>query len=255
VGRHGTYPEAPLTGEAMRATHRSHRHRKKSSAGKLGLAGAATGVVGVMLVAIIIVMLRSTGSGDAGTQTPGDDGAPSVHGGLARPVKTPRTGPALPLRTPDGFSYSVAAARGGTSDQPLPTEGEPLSVGTTYAYIDYVLTNTGGQQALLDFPGDLFAQRSQVPANARARCMPQPGVPGSMCTLPNRSAVIGYLNGSKPPIEDSGDQYIPPRASYLIRVATSLPVNEGLQQSDVNLFVWDARYISDRRAVPVDFPS
>jgi hypothetical protein len=247
-------PGALLTGKAMEPSHRSHRHRKKKSAGKLGLAGAATGVFGVMLVAVAIVLLRSADSGGAGTKAPGEDGAPSVHGGLAGPVRTPPTGPPLRLRTPEGFGYSVAAVHGATNDQPFPTGHSPLPAGSTYAYVDYVLTNTGNQQVLLDFPGDMFVRRDQVPAAARARCMPQPGVPGSMCTLPNHSAVIGYVNGSKPPIVDSGDQYMPPGAAYLVRVATTMPVVKGLQQSGMNLFVWDARYISDRRAVEVPFP-
>lgn len=239
----------------MEPSHRSHRHRKKSSAGKLGLAGAATGVVGVLLVAVAIVLLRAADSGDAGTKAPGQDGAPSAQGGLAGPVRTPPTGPPLRLRTPEGYAYSVAAVHGATNDQPFPTGHSPLPANSTYAYIDYVLTNASGEQVLLDFPGDLFVRRDQVPAAARNRCMPQPGVPGNTCTLPNHSAVIGYLNGSKEPVVESGDQYMPPGAAYLIRVATTMPVTKGLRQSDMNLYVWDARYISDRRAVGVPFPS
>jgi hypothetical protein len=238
----------------MDPSRRSHRHRKKRSAGKLGLAGAATGVAGVMLVAVAIVLLRPADSGGAGTQGPGDEGAPSVHGDLAGPARTPRTGRPLRLHTPEGFGYTVAAAHGATNDQPLPTGHSPLSPGTTYAYVDYVLTNTQGQQVLLDFPGDLFVRRAEVPAAARRRCMPQPGVPGGMCTLPNHSAVIGYLDGSKPPVEDSGDRYMPPGASYLVRVATTMPVAKGIRQSGMRLFVWNARYISDRRAVEAPFP-
>jgi hypothetical protein len=218
------------------------------------LAGAATGVAGVMLVAVVIVLLRSADSGGAGIQAPGDGGPPAVNGGLAGPARTPKTGQPLRLHTPEGFGYTVAAAHGAANDEPLPTGHTPLSSGTTYAYVDYVLSNTQGRPVLLDFPGDLFVRRDRVPATARRRCMPQPGVPGDMCTLPNHSAVIGYLDGSKPPIEDAGDRYIPPGASYLVRVATTMPVVKGLRQSGMRLFVWDARYISDRRAVEVPFP-
>jgi hypothetical protein len=219
------------------------------------LAGAAAGVAGILLVAIAVILLRSPGSGGAGTKAPGTGGAPAVNGALAGPARTPKTGPALALRTPEGFRYTVAAAHGATNDQPLPAGHRPPRAGTTYAYIDYVLTNTHGDEVLLDFPGDLFVRRAQVPEAARARCMPQPGVPGDMCTLPNQSSVIGYLRGSKPPVEDSGDQYMPAGASYLVRVATTMPVVKGLRQSEMMLFVWDARYISDRRAVEVAFPS
>ncbi|HEY7489228.1 MAG TPA: hypothetical protein VH912_32625 [Streptosporangiaceae bacterium] len=209
-----------------------------------------------MLISAAIVLLRSTGGGHSPSlQGPGEDGAPAVQGGLAGPVPAPKAGPALRLTTPDGYSYTVRAVRGGTNEQPLPAGHSPLPAGQTYAYIDYLITNTGSDKALLDFPGDLFVQRRQVPAAARVRCMPQPGVQGDMCTLPNHSAVTGYLNGSKPPIEDSGDQYMPPGASYLVRVATTMPVERTATQNDLHLYIWDARYISDRRAVGVDFPS
>jgi hypothetical protein len=241
----------------MEASHGSHRRRKKHSAGKLGLAGAATGVVGVMLVAIAIVVLRSTGTGGANTPAPGTEGAPAVNGGAVERISAPPTGPQLHLTTPDGFAYDVGAARGGTSDRPLRTDTTPPPAGKTFAYIDYVLTNTQNQEALLDFPGDVFVRRKLVPANVRGRCMPQPGVPVDMCTLPNHSAVIGYLNGSRPPIEESGDQYMPPRASYLVRVGTTQPVERGIATGprDVRMYVWDARYIRDRRAVEVAYPS
>jgi hypothetical protein len=238
----------------MQASHRSHRRRRKHGAGRFGLAGAATGVVGVVLVALAIVLLRSTGNGGANTRAPGTDGAPAGTGGAAQRIRAPRTGPALHLTTPDGFAYDVAAVRGGTTDKPLPTDTAPPPAGKTYAYIDYVLTNTQAAEDLLDFPGDLFVRRALVPANIRGRCMPQPGVPGDMCTLPNHSAVMGYIRGSKPPVDESGDQYMPPGAAYLVRVATTQPVDKDTAQRDLRLFVWDARYISDRRAVEVAFP-
>ncbi len=238
----------------MEASHRSHRRRKKRSAGKLSLAGAATGVAGVVLISVAIVVLRSTGSGGANTRAPNTDGAPAVNGGVVGQVQAPRTGPRLHLTTPDGFAYDVSAARGGTSDRPLRAETTPPPAGKTYAYIDYVLTNTQSQEGLLDFPGDLFVQRTLVPANVRGRCMPQTGAAGDMCTLPNHSAVIGYLDGSKEPIEENGDQYMPPGASYLVRVATTQPVDQVTGARDLRMYVWDARYVSDRRAVEVAFP-
>ena len=234
--------------------HRSHRRRKKQSAGKLGLAGAATGVVGVVLVAVVIVILRSTGSGGAKTHLPDTDGAPAVSGGVVGRVAAPRTGAPLHLTTPDGFAYNVAAARAGTNDRPLRTDTTPPPAGKTYAYIDYVLTNAHDQKALLDFPGDLFVRRTLVPAKVRARCMPQAGAAADLCTLPNHSAVIGYLHGSKAPAEENGDQYMSPGASYLVRIATTQPVEKSVGQRDLRMYVWDARYFIDRRAVDVPFP-
>jgi hypothetical protein len=39
-----------------------------------------------------------------------------------------------------------------------------------------------------------------------------------------------------------------------VRVATDLPVSTELQQIDMNLYIWDARYVSERKAVLVAFP-
>jgi hypothetical protein len=234
---------------AMEPRHRSHRRSKKRNAGKLGLAGAVTGVAGVAVMAVAIAIMRPDGGG-ADAQAGGRNGAPAVEGR----VKAPKTGALLSLRTPDGFGYSIGAARGGIGDRPLPGTSTPPPSGTTYAYIDYVLTNTQTRRALLDFPGDLFVQRSLVPENVRGRCMPQAGTPEDTCTLPNHSAVIGYLGDARAPIEDSGDQYMPPRASYLVRVATDLPVEQGLTQQEIGLYVWDARFTSDRRAIKAAFP-
>jgi hypothetical protein len=235
----------------MEPRHRSHRRTKKRNVGKLGLAGAVTGVAGVAVIAMAIVILRpDAGGGGADAHAIGRGGAPVVEGR----VRPPETGSTLSLRTPDGFGYSVGAARGGTDNQPLAGTSTPPPSGTTYAYIDYVLTNTQSRKALLDFPGDLFVKRDLVPADVRGRCMPQAGTPEDMCTLPNHSTVIGYLGDARAPIEDSDDQYLPSRASYLVRVATDLPVDKALTQDDLGLYVWDARYTGDRRAIKASFP-
>jgi hypothetical protein len=47
---------------------------------------------------------------------------------------------------------------------------------------------------------------------------------------------------------------MPAGASYLVRVATDLPVSTDLTQGEMNLYIWDARYISDRKAVLLAFP-
>jgi hypothetical protein len=239
---------------------RSHRRRsKKSNAGHIGFAGALAGAIGIALVAVVIVMLRPGGHHtaspvQAGAGQDATAAAPSADPGEAKQTGAPRTGPALSIANTDGYAYSIAAARGGTDDSPLPGTGTPPPAGATYAYADYVLTNTGNKPALLDFPADLFVKRSRIARESQARCMPQVGTQPGMCTLPNHSVVIGYLNGAKAPSSQEGDQYMPAGASYLIRVATDLPVSTGLTPAEMNLYIWDARYISDRKAVLLAFP-
>jgi hypothetical protein len=234
----------------------SHRrHGKKSHAGRIGLAGVFAGVLGIGAIAVIIVILRPDGgSGSTPLRAGTAQRTSSTSSGKAKAMSAPATGPKLHIANTDGYAYTIAAARGGTNTIPLPGTGSPPPDGSTYAYADYVLTNTGSKPALLDFPADLFVKKTQVTTAAQARCMPQPGTLGDLCTLPDHSAVIGYLNGSKAPTSQDDDQYMPPGASYLVRIATDLPVNTKLKQTEMNLYIWDARYVSDRKAVLVAFP-
>lgn len=240
----------------MSNSHRSHRRRKKSNAGKLGLAGALTGVLGIGAVAVGFVLLQpgdDKPKDQPGLTAEGGDTSGQGGGGAAGTAKTPKTGPTLSITTPEGYGYALGAASSGTDDKPLP-RSTPPPTGTTYAYVDYVLTNSQQRAVLLDFPADLFVPKEQVPEAERERCMPQPGVPDSMCTLPNHSAVTARLNGSKPPTIQDGDTLMPSGASYLVRVATDLPVNSGVGASDIKLYVWNARFTSDRKGIEITLP-
>ncbi|MFB4303425.1 hypothetical protein [Actinomadura sp. NTSP31] len=235
----------------MSNSYHSHRRRRKSGAGRLGLAGALTGVVGIAAVAAGIVYFRPDGDGGGNTGRPslasqGETGAHSA-------APAPKTGPPVNFTTPEGYGYSLAAVKAGTDRQPLGATQAPPS-GTTYAYADYVLTNSQRRPVLLDFPADLFMPKSQVPADAQGRCMPQPGIPDDLCTLPNHSEVTARLGGSKAPVDDGGDQMIPAGASYLVRIATDLPVADGLSAGELKMYVWNARYTSDRKGVEIAFP-
>jgi hypothetical protein len=233
--------------------HRSHRRRKKRGAARLGIAGALTGVVGIAAIAAGIVVFRPDAGGPGGS---GGGGAPSLNGAQDAPgsVSAPRTGPVLSITTPEGYGYGLAAIRAGVDGKPL-SDSPPLTEdGLTYAYAEYVLTNNQRRPALLDHPADLFMPRSQVPESAHERCMPQPGIPDDMCTLPNRSVVTARVNGSKPPVKEAGDTLIPAGASYVVRVATDLPVKDGIKPEDVKLYVWNARYTSDRKGIELAFP-
>ncbi len=237
-------PPRPSPG-ARRPPPRNQRRRKRKAA-RLGLAGALTGVLGIALIAAAIVVLRPGSlGGNAGTGRSNPNGPGSIP--------SPKAGPVLSVTTPEGYGYGLAAVKAGTSLAPLGESKNP-GQGLTYAYADYIITNTQRRPALLDYPADLFMPRAQVPASARSRCMPQPGVPEDMCTLPNRSQITARIGDSEPPVIEGADKMIPPGASYLVRVASDLPVTEGVQDEDLKLYVWDARFTSDRKGIEVAFP-
>jgi hypothetical protein len=203
-------------------------------------------VIGIAAIAGAIVFLRP--DSPAGNREAGGSGA-----GGPGSVPSPATGAPLSLSTPEGYGYGLAAVKAGTSATPL--EGaKPPGKGQTYAYADYVITNTQQRPALLDYPADLFMPLAQVPESERSRCMPQPGTPEDMCTLPNRSQITARVGDSKPPVTEGADKMIPPGASYLVRIATDLPVNDTLQAKDLKLYVWNARYTSDRKGIEMAFP-
>jgi hypothetical protein len=96
--------------------------------------------------------------------------------------------------------------------------------------------------------------KAQMPKAAQERCMPQAGIPDDMCTLPNHSKVTARIDGAKAPVEDSGSTMMPAGASYVVRIASDLPVNDDLSADDLRLYVWNARYTSDRKGIRLTFP-
>jgi hypothetical protein len=218
----------------------------------VAIAGAVAGVVAIAAVVGGIILSQS-GSKNSPTAAAASGSATVVGGDVPR-ITLPRTGTPLNIATPDGYAYTVAAIGGGTSDQPLIKGVTPAPAGQTFAYVDYVLTNAKPTPALLDFPADLFLEADRVPGNEQTICMPQPGIPGNMCTLRNHSLVTAYVGDSKSPITQNGDQYMPGGAAYKIRIQTDLPVDKGLGQRAMGLYVWDIRYISNGKGVHVAFP-
>lgn len=201
----------------------------------------------IAIAAVIAILHPDSKSSQAGS--------PASATTATRGKKAPRTGPSLRVTTPEGYAYSLGAIKSGTDSHPL-SDTSPGPPGSTFAYADYVLTNVRSEPALLDFPADLFTRRSKVSSAYGQRCMPQPGAESDMCTLPNHSKIIGYLDDSKPPTKtDGGDAYMPPGASYIIRVATDLPVQSSLKPEDMKLYVWNVRYRPDRKATEVAFPN
>jgi hypothetical protein len=159
----------------------------------------------------------------------------------------------LTFTTPEGYGYGLAAVGAGTNRHPFSDSKEPAA-GSTYAYADYVLSTTGQRPVLLDYPADLFMPIADVPDAARQRCMPQPGVPADKCTLPNHTRLLARLGNSRAPYKDGADTMIPAGASYLVRVATDLPVDEDMSADKLKLYVWDARFSNDRKGVEITFP-
>ncbi|MFC4906510.1 hypothetical protein [Actinomadura gamaensis] len=243
----------------MSNSYRSHRRRKKTSTGKLGLAGALTGALGIGAVAVAIVALRPDHQGSpsmSGTGGEAAGSAPAVTGvpsGGPSPAPEPKTGHELSFTTPEGYGYTLAAVRSGTDKRPL-SNSTPPKDGETYAYADYVLTNNQRRPVPLDFPADLFMPLDSVPSSARERCMPQPGIPDSMCTLPNHSEVTARIGNAKAPYSQDGDTVLPAGGSYIVRVASDLPVSADTPPHDLRLYVWDARFTSDRKGVQIPLP-
>ncbi|TDD31258.1 hypothetical protein E1287_27035 [Actinomadura sp. KC06] len=232
---------------------RSHRRKKKSNAGRLGLAGALAGAVGIAAVAAGIVVLRPDGDPGEGPAKPASAGQGGGAGTQGPSVPAPKAGPPVGFMTPEGYGYSLAAVKAGTDERPLGATAAPPS-GTTYAYADYVLTNSQRRPVLLDYPADLFLPKARVPSSMRERCMPQPGIPDDMCTLPNHSKITARVGGAKAPLDENGSTMIPAGASYVVRIATELPVNDDVSAGDLRLYVWNARFTNDRKGIQLAFP-
>jgi hypothetical protein len=226
------------------------------------MAGGVAGMLGVAAVAGLIVVVHVHSDRAAATPRTAAErtSAPRLQGTVGRGSTAGvqsrsqlKTGTKVDVSTPEGFSYSLAAVKSGTSEQPLASTRTPPPQGATLGYIDYVITNTGTDAELLDFPADLFVQGSQVPDTARSRCMPQPGAPADMCTLPDHTDVVNTL-GFAPPRSEDDDQYIPAGASYLVRVATDMPVRTTITRHELGLYVWNPRFTAGRRATEVPLP-
>jgi len=84
--------------------------------------------------------------------------------------------------------------------------------------------------------------------------MPQAGIPDDMCTLPNHTKITARIDGAKAPVDDNGSPMMPAGASYVVRIVSDLPVNDDLSASDLRLYVWNARYTSDRKGIRLTFP-
>jgi hypothetical protein len=224
----------------MSGNHRTvagSRRKPKKNTGLIALAGIlVTSLVVVAIAAAVFVLGSSGDKSDAVSSRPTGN---SPDDSAEIQTNSPKGGgPAYLIKSTDGFEYSVIALEGGITD------GK--------AYIDYVLTNASDKDALLEEPGDLFVTKSKV-GNA-ARCMPQPGADTTMCSVPNTTSIVGMVGTSKPPVTVDGDKFMPAGAAYRMRVLSDIAISPSATRKDVHLYVWDARFISDRQAHLVMLP-
>ncbi|WP_051301382.1 hypothetical protein [Actinomadura rifamycini] len=237
--RPGGYPG---DGPGGRSGKRAGRRAGVVAAGVVALAG---------LVMAGVVLSSSTREDEAGNAALG--GAERPNGTASVPL--PEAGKPVEVGTADGSRYRIAAVTAGVSDGAMPSAQSAAPSGTSYPYIEYLLTNPKDEQVLLDFPGDVFVKADLVADDARGRCMPQAGVPEDMCTPPTKSRVVKTLAGGEPIAGDGGDKWMPPGSSYLVRATVTVPVDRRIDGTDLGLFIWRQLYVNDQLAKPAPFPS
>lgn len=155
----------------------------------------------------------------------------------------PVMGTVLNYKTPEGFAYSAQAVAAGSSAAPLPLFVKPPG-GSTYAYADYVLTNSTSKPEPLDFPAALLIRRSATTPDMREHCVPLRIGPQDRCSPVLTSKVLARLGDSPvPSIDPDGDVMLPPAGSYLIRVVANTAVIDTLKPDDLSLFLWGVRYL------------
>ncbi|MGP4029974.1 hypothetical protein [Actinomadura sp. 3N407] len=169
---------------------------------------------------------------------PPPSGAPIPPGAPTRPIVQARPG-----------APETAGAWGRPPD---PATSQPA--GTSFPYIDYLLTNPTQDEVLLNFPGDVFLRREFVTSGVRSRCEPKTGVPDDMCTPPTKSEVVRRLAGGELIPAAGGDRYMPPGATYLVRVTVEAPIKRDITSADMGLYVWRQLYMADNPAKQVPFP-
>ncbi|HEX2312400.1 MAG TPA: hypothetical protein VHJ17_01615, partial [Thermomonospora sp.] len=163
----------------------------------------------------------------------------------------PPTGPAVEIATIAGARYRLSAIGEGTA----PASRSSASRGTAYVHAEYVLSNPLDRPVLLDlYAADVFVKRELLPERARGRCMWHNGVPEDMCTPPAKPQVVSHLSGGPPTGGAGGDRYMPPGASYVVRVTVDVPVAEDPRPGDLRLYVWRQTYMADALAKEIPFP-
>ncbi|TDC46844.1 hypothetical protein E1281_27190 [Actinomadura sp. KC345] len=231
-------------GPRAQARERERRRKASRRTGRNGILAVAGVLVVAGLVAIGLVL--TPGSEDGGAE------ADEAAGPNAENVELPEAGTPVEVGTTDGFRYKLAAVSSGL-DEEAATQSAPPS-GTSYPYIDYLLSNPTNNEVLLEYPGDVFVKRNLVAPSGRSRCEPQTGVPESWCTPATGSKVVQRLAGGELVKGDGGDQYMPPGSTYMVRITVQVPVQRDVGPTDMSLYVWRQLYMADKPAKHVPFP-
>ncbi|MCP9953213.1 hypothetical protein LUX33_35420 [Actinomadura madurae] len=228
------------------------RERQRQARRRAGRRGGlvAAGVLAVAGLVTAGLVLTPGSGGDSGSDAAAAGGQPAGAGG-----ELPPAGPPITIGTADGSRYRIATVTSGVSEGVVTTFQSTPPSGTSFPYIEYILSNPSDQKVLLDFPGDVFVKGDLVAPNARGRCMPQAGVPEAMCTPPTRSQVVRRLSGGALIPGEGGDKYIPPGAAYLVRATVDVPVDQNIKRSDMGLYVWKQLYMADQLAKQAPFPN
>ncbi|WP_460366529.1 serine/threonine protein kinase [Actinocorallia lasiicapitis] len=109
------------------------------------------------------------------------------------------------------------------------------------AFADYELDNLSRKTVTLEMPGELLLRRGLLPAPVAAKCA---DATATMCSLPTVTVVAERLAGSAAPELRDGTLKMPPRASYVLRIATVDPVQAELGQGDLGVFVSQPRFVA-----------
>ncbi|WP_184880767.1 hypothetical protein [Actinomadura livida] len=221
------------------------RARQRAAGRRSGLVAAGVLVLAGLVTAGVVL---TGGSGEGDTSTVASDAGPAG-------ADLPPAGKPIEVGTADGAKYRLATVDSGVNEGAVTTFHSTPPSGTSFPYIEYLLTNPTKDNVLLDFPGDVFVKRALVTPEARGRCMPQAGVPEDMCTPPTKSEVVRRLAGGGLVSGDGGDKYMPPGSTYLVRATVDVPVESGIGRADMGLYVWKQLYLADQLAKPAPFPS
>ena len=244
----------PRANERKRARERERERERERRRGRR--ARRRTGRRGPLAVAGVLVLVGLVTIGLVLTQ--GAEGADGTQAGEAgsslENVELPPAGTPVEVGTADGFRDRLAAVSSGLNEEAVTASQATLPSGTSFPYIDYLLTNPTNKKVLLEYPGDIFVRRDHVAPSGRARCEPQAGVPDSMCTPPTWSKVVRRLRGGELISGEGGDKYMAPGATYLVRVTVEVPVKRNAGLADIRLYVWRQLYMADKPAKPVPFP-
>lgn len=229
-----------------RERERERERREPRRRGGRGVLAAVGVLVVAGLVAAGLVLTRGADGG----------GEPQAGGPRTQlqDVEPPPAGKPVEVGTVDGFRYRLAAVRSGLDKEAARAARGSLPPGTTYPYIDYLLSNPTDDEVLLEYPGDVFLKRNLIVRQARGRCEPKLGVPNYMCTPPTQSKVVRRLIGGELVPGDGGDQYMPPKSTYLVRITVQVPVDSDISSRDLRLYVWEQIYRGTNPALLVPFP-